>query len=62
MMMEKAGFCEVRTCIGGGTLPVNTAPRLISKASTGAAHFLEKISASRILLPGVSKTTVAIRD
>ncbi len=54
-----SGFYRVRTFIGGATAPPKLLPRLVSLTSTAVAEALFKATGKRVLLPGVSKTTVA---
>lgn len=60
-ILEKAGFIETCQVIGGATLPENTGPRLVSRLSNVVADILLFLSGGRLLLSGVSKTTLARR-
>jgi len=60
-MLEKAGFQDVKCMIGGFTLPYQPVRRVISWSSGCLAETLYLISAGRLLLPGVSKTTIAFK-
>ncbi len=60
-ILEKAGFTGIDQVIGGATLPENTGPRLVSRVSNFVADILLYLSGARVLLPGVSKTTLARR-
>lgn len=59
--LRQAGFGGVRTSIGGATMPPALPARLLSLVSTGVAEALYRASGGRVLLPGVSKTTVAVK-
>lgn len=60
-ILEKAGFTGIKQVIGGATLPENIGPRLVSRVSNAAADLLLSLSGGTVLLPGVSKTTLARR-
>lgn len=60
-ILEKAGFTGIRQVIGGATLPENTGPWIVSRLSNVVADLLLYLSGGRLLLPGVSKTTLARR-
>ncbi|HHL40943.1 MAG TPA: class I SAM-dependent methyltransferase [Deltaproteobacteria bacterium] len=62
IILEKAGFSVVKTCIGGWTEPLSPGPRLASALSGRLASLLSKATGGRLLLPGVSKTTLALRE
>jgi len=59
LALSKAGFCEIQTFPGGATRPHPLCERLISVGSGAIADVLYTLSGKRLLLPGVSKTTVA---
>jgi SAM-dependent methyltransferase len=59
LALEKTGFCEIRTFPGGATRPHELGKRIISCGSGLIADVLYAISGTRLLLPGVSKTTIA---
>lgn len=58
--LERAGFSGIRTLIGGHTHPSNPLARGCSIATGHLAEVLYRLSAGRCLLPGVSKTTLAL--
>lgn len=58
-ILEKAGFTGIDQIIGGATLPPKAGPYMVSVAFNTAAELLYRLSAGRLLLPGVSKTTLA---
>jgi len=60
-MLAMVGYREVRTLIGGATLPLQHLPRLVSLVSNSLAETLYRLTGGKFLLPGVSKTTVAIK-
>lgn len=53
------GFASIRTRIAGHTRPAQTIGRWSSLIFGGLGEFLSGVSSGRLLLPGVSKTTVA---
>jgi SAM-dependent methyltransferase len=53
------GFTAIRTLIAGNTLPADRLGRWSSRIFGGLGEFLSRASAGRLLLPGVSKTTLA---
>jgi len=59
LALEKTGFYDVHTFPGGATLPHSLGERIISYSSGLLADFLYTVSGKRLLLPGVSKTTIA---
>jgi SAM-dependent methyltransferase len=59
LALEKTGFNEIRTFPGGATLPHALIRRAVSSSSGLLADILYAISGKRLLLPGVSKTTIA---
>ena len=61
-LLTRCGFGPIRTVIGGYTLPPHPAARLSSTFFGLLALALEKLSGGRVLLPGVSKTTLAQRS
>jgi len=61
ILLRKAGFAAVETFIGGHTLPAKAGYRLSSVFFGRAAEALCRLSGNRWLLPGVSKTTVAVK-
>ncbi len=61
VMLAKAGYVDSKTYVGGKTLPLSIFPLLISRTFSSIAELLFTISGGRLLLPGVSKTTVAVK-
>ena len=59
MAMEEAGFTEIKTVIGGFTVPSNPAGKWGGLVCGTLAEALCRLSRGTILLPGVSKTTIA---
>ncbi|OIO33032.1 MAG: hypothetical protein COX96_06730 [Candidatus Omnitrophica bacterium CG_4_10_14_0_2_um_filter_44_9] len=57
--LEKTGFNDIHTFPGGATRPHPLGARMISYSSGLLADFLYIISGKRLLVPGVSKTTIA---
>jgi hypothetical protein len=55
------GFEEIRHVIGGWTLPKALAPRLVSIITGALGETVARLSRNRLLLPGLSKTTFALR-
>ena len=60
-LLEKVGFCNIRTTIGGITYPASLPERWISYFFGTLAILLNKVTFGKYLLPGISKTTVAIK-
>lgn len=58
-MLRKAGFDEVRTFPGKPTRPSGFGPFVASVLFGETARALYAVSGGRLLLPGVSKTTIA---
>jgi SAM-dependent methyltransferase len=58
-MLNQAGFAEIRTFPGRATAPARLPARLASAGFGALARALFAASRGRVLLPGVSKTTVA---
>lgn len=58
-MLAGAGFGRIRTFPGRNTIPPRLAPRLATMLFGALARGLFAGSGGRILLPGVSKTTIA---
>jgi SAM-dependent methyltransferase len=58
-MMEKAGFVETRTFPGRPTRPSRFGPRVASLFFGTLARGIHVATGGTVLLPGVSKTTVA---
>jgi SAM-dependent methyltransferase/uncharacterized protein YndB with AHSA1/START domain len=61
-LLVRCGFDRINTTIGGYTLPSGAAARLCSRLFGGLALAGERLSGGRLLLPGVSKTTLARRS
>lgn len=61
LLLEKAGFSSIRVMPGRPTHPKNLSEKYISIISGSFARFLFIISGGRILLPGTSKTIIAIK-
>jgi hypothetical protein len=55
------GFQEIQTTIGGWTHPENRGARLAAMVFGRMGEILSRLSHGRWLLPGVSKTTLAVR-
>ncbi len=60
-LVELAGFSAVQNLIGSYTLPKKRFHRWTSILFGGLAQVLHRVSAGRVLLPGVSKTTIAFK-
>ena len=58
-VFREAGFRNVRICIDAATRPARLGPRGISMGFSWIGRALERLTAGRFLLPGVSKTAVA---
>jgi SAM-dependent methyltransferase len=58
-MLAEAGFAGVRTFPGRPTVPSRPGLRFVSLLSGAAAAGLYRLSRGTLLLPGVSKTTIA---
>lgn len=61
ILLSDLGFQGIRTTIGGWTQPENRAARLAAAVFGRIAAGLDRLSQGRWLLPGVSKTTLALR-
>jgi hypothetical protein len=57
--LEKTGFAEIKTVIGGFTAPPNLLGRWSGIVFGNLAEMLHRLSGEKIMLPGVSKTTIA---
>lgn len=57
--MKEAGFCEVVTVVGGYTSPADVWGRWGGRIFGCLAEILYRLTSGRVLLPGVSKTTLA---
>jgi SAM-dependent methyltransferase len=60
-LVAQCGFCNIRTCIGGYTLPDRPGYRFCSRAFGTVGELVERLSNGRVLMPGVSKTTFAFK-
>jgi 2-polyprenyl-3-methyl-5-hydroxy-6-metoxy-1,4-benzoquinol methylase len=60
-MLEKTGFHEIHTCIGGMTFPCSLFKNIVSCFFGSMAEFLYTFTFGKYLLPGVSKTTIACK-
>jgi len=60
--LEQAGFKRIKTLIGGFTDPPDLAGRLAGLIFGNLAEVLYQLSWGKILLPGVSKTTIARKE
>jgi SAM-dependent methyltransferase len=60
-LLTLSGFKDVETMIGGYTLPSREIYRWTSVSFSGLGEFLYRLSGGKILLPGVSKTTIAVK-
>ena len=58
-MLRRTGFAGVRTFPGVPTVPARLGPRLAASFFGAWARWLHAMSGGTLLLPGVSKTTVA---
>jgi 2-polyprenyl-3-methyl-5-hydroxy-6-metoxy-1,4-benzoquinol methylase len=58
-ILEQTGFTEIKTVIGGFTAPSNRVGRWGGLVFGTLAEVLCRLSLGKILLPGVSKTTIA---
>lgn len=60
-LLHQCGFSATETVIGGYTLPTNVAARCCSVFTGILGEWLERRSRGRLLLPGLSKTTLAVK-
>jgi SAM-dependent methyltransferase len=60
-LLQKAGFEDITTCIGGYSLPAKRLDRWFTVVCGALAQSLYALSAQKFLLPGVSKTTLAVK-
>jgi len=58
-LLTESGFTDVRTMVGGWTWPGNPLWRLAGVGGGMAAAALGALTGNRLLIPGVSKTTIA---
>lgn len=61
ILLNNLGFRRIETTIGGWTRPENRVARLAASVFGRIAAGLDELSHGRWLLPGVSKTTLALR-
>jgi len=57
--LAKAGFAQIKTVVGGFTAPLNPAGKWAGLIFGNLAEILSQLSGGFIMLPGVSKTTIA---
>lgn len=57
--LRKTGFSDIKTFPGGATRPPKLSERVVSSCSGALADAVYTLSGDRLLLPGVSKTTIA---
>lgn len=62
MILAKTGFNSVETMIGGHTRPTGRIGRWSSIIFGRLSDFLYNLSGGKMLLPGVSKTTIAFKS
>jgi 2-polyprenyl-3-methyl-5-hydroxy-6-metoxy-1,4-benzoquinol methylase len=60
-ILDQSGFHEIRTTVCGWTRPTTRGAQLAAWIFGSLGEKLAKISSDRVLLPGVSKTTLARR-
>jgi SAM-dependent methyltransferase len=60
-MLRSCGFAEIETMIQGNTRPPNCFARLVSVIFGGIGEALCYLSRRNLLLPGISKTTLATK-
>jgi SAM-dependent methyltransferase len=58
-LLQRAGFTGIRTFPGRPTAPCRRPARLVAWLSGAVASILHGATGGRVLLPGVSKTTIA---
>ena len=58
-MLRRTGFVEIRTFPGQPTVPLHLGPRLAASFFGAVATWLHTVTRGKLLLPGVSKTTLA---
>ena len=57
--LDETGFIKIKTVIGGFTAPADSAGKWAGLVFGNVAEVIRYLSRGRILLPGVSKTTIA---
>ena len=60
-LLTLSEFKDIETMTGGYTLPSREIYRWTSVSFGGLGEFLYRLSGGKILLPGVSKTTIAVK-
>jgi hypothetical protein len=60
--LTEAGFAQIKTIVGGHTFPPRLAGRWAGITFGNLAEIFSQLSGGRILLPGVSKTTIARKE
>ncbi len=60
-LLEKSGFTAIKVMPGEPTAPPRQTERLVSLSFGYAAKLLYNFSGGKLLLPGVSKTTIAFK-
>jgi len=60
-MLRACGFTEIETMIQGNTRPQNHIAKLVAAIFGGIGRALYDVSKRKFLLPGISKTTLAIK-
>ena len=58
-MLREVGFDRIRTTTGGATSPPLRRERVVSLLAGALGSAVERLTGGRVLLPGVSKTTLA---
>ena len=58
-MLQRTGFVDVRTFPGKPTVPSNLGARIASRFFGSLAAGVHALTCGAVLLPGVSKTTMA---
>jgi SAM-dependent methyltransferase len=61
-LLQQTGFQDIETLIGGHTLPRRRFFRWSSVVFGGLAEMMFRATRGKILLPGVSKTTIAFKN
>ena len=60
-LLKKTGFSGVKIFVGKPTSPPSIFIKMFSLITGYTAHFLERITVGRILMPGVSKTAISFK-
>lgn len=61
LALNKSGFNEIHTFPGGSTRPTPISQRIVSYSSGLLADIFYNVSGQKLLMPGVSKTTIATK-